>query len=66
VHASQVFRQLLQLRQPQVPLRLVPDGGHTMFTWRTLVPQLLSWMTPRLAGEVAAGRDGPRAARAVS
>jgi enterochelin esterase-like enzyme len=67
VHASQVFRQLLQLRQPQVPLRLVPDGGHTMFTWRTLVPQLLSWMTPRLANEAAdAGRSGPRAARAAS
>jgi S-formylglutathione hydrolase FrmB len=54
VHASQVFRQLLQLRQPQVPLRLVPGGGHTMFTWRFLLPQLLTWMTPRLAREAAA------------
>ena len=61
VHASQVFRQLLQLRQPQVPLSLVPGGGHTMFTWRLLLPQLLTWMTPRLAREAAAaGRSaGP-------
>ena len=67
VHASQVFRQLLQLREPQVPLRLVPGGGHTMFTWRILVPQLLSWMTPRLAREAAAaGRTAARPGRAVS
>jgi enterochelin esterase-like enzyme len=64
VHDSQVFRQLLQLRQPQVPLRLVPGGGHTMFTWRILVPQLLSWMTPRLAREAAAAdRAAARHAR---
>jgi enterochelin esterase-like enzyme len=66
VHASQVFRQLLQLREPQVPLRLVPGGGHTMFTWRILVPQLLSWMTPRLAREAAAGRTAARPGRAVT
>jgi enterochelin esterase-like enzyme len=70
IHASQVFRQLLQLRQPQVPLRLVSGGGHTMFTWRVLVPQLLSWMTPRLAREAAAadrtaGRAAARPSRAA-
>jgi enterochelin esterase-like enzyme len=54
IRTSQVFRQLLQLRQPDVPLRLVPGAGHTMFTWRVLVPQLLSWMTPRLARQAAA------------
>jgi len=24
-------------------------GGHSMFTWRGLVPPMLAWMTPRLA-----------------
>jgi hypothetical protein len=54
VHASQVFRQLLELRQPVVPFKVVPGGGHTMFTWRILLPQMLAWMTPRLANEAAA------------
>ncbi len=47
--AAQVFKQLLQLRQPTVQLKLVPGGGHSMFTWRVLVPPMLEWMTPKLA-----------------
>jgi enterochelin esterase-like enzyme len=67
VHASQVFRQLLELRQPQVPLSLVPGSGHTMFTWRILLPQLLTWMTPRLAREAAAaGRSTAQPGRPAS
>jgi enterochelin esterase-like enzyme len=54
VHSSQTFRQLLQLREPAVPFKVVPGGGHTMFTWRILLPQMLAWMTPRLASEAAA------------
>jgi enterochelin esterase-like enzyme len=46
---AQIFEQLLQTRQPSVVLKVVPGGGHTMFTWRALVPSLLEWMTPQLA-----------------
>jgi enterochelin esterase-like enzyme len=45
---AEVFTQLLQIRQPEVTLRAVQGGGHTMFTWRALMPPLLEWMTPRL------------------
>ncbi len=48
---ARIFRQLLQLRQPSVVLKLVP-GGHTMSTWRALVPPMLEWMTRRLATTV--------------
>ncbi|HUZ54327.1 MAG TPA: alpha/beta hydrolase-fold protein [Streptosporangiaceae bacterium] len=48
---AQIFRQLLQLRQPTVVLRLV-QGGHTMATWRALVPPMLEWMTRKLASNV--------------
>jgi enterochelin esterase-like enzyme len=51
---AQVFEQLLQTRQPGVLLKVVPGGGHTMFTWRALMPPLLEWMTPQLADQVAA------------
>ncbi|HEY5360395.1 MAG TPA: alpha/beta hydrolase-fold protein [Streptosporangiaceae bacterium] len=60
VRDSQSFRQLLQLREPVVPFSVV-RGGHTMFTWRILLPQMLAWMTPRLATEAAAA--DARAAR---
>jgi enterochelin esterase-like enzyme len=46
---AQIFEQLLQTRQPGVTLKVVPGGGHTMFTWRALMPSLLEWMTPQLA-----------------
>ena len=51
---AEVFEQLLQVRQPEVTLKMVRGGGHTMFTWRALMPSLLEWMTPRLAQEAAA------------
>jgi enterochelin esterase-like enzyme len=51
---AQVFEQLLQTRQPGVLLKVVAGGGHTMFTWRALMPPLLEWMTPQLADEVVA------------
>jgi enterochelin esterase-like enzyme len=49
---AQVFEQLLETRQPGVVLKVVAGGGHTMFTWRALMPPLLEWMTPQLADEV--------------
>jgi S-formylglutathione hydrolase FrmB len=55
--AAEVFRQLLQLRQPAVQLRLDPGGGHSMLTWRALLPPMLEWMTPRLATNVQLALD---------
>jgi hypothetical protein len=39
----------------------VPNGGHTMYTWRMLLPQMLAWMTPRLTSEAQAAGSGPPA-----
>ena len=58
---ARVFDQLLQIRQPRVTLRLVPGGGHSMFTWRSLASPMLAWMTPRLTAE--ADLRGGRAVR---
>jgi hypothetical protein len=46
----------------------VPGGGHTMFTWRALMPPLLEWMTPQLADNVAAAaaRQAHAARRAAT
>jgi enterochelin esterase-like enzyme len=65
---AQIFEQLLQTRQPGVVLKIVPGGGHTMYTWRALMPPLLEWMTPQLAGEVAAqqSRQAHAARRAAA
>jgi enterochelin esterase-like enzyme len=67
---AQIFDQLVQTRQPSVTLKIVPGGGHTMFTWRALMPSLLEWMTPQLASnesvlvqrQAAAARQARRAA----
>jgi enterochelin esterase-like enzyme len=61
LRASEVFRQLLQLREPSAALKVVPAGGHSMYTWRMLLPSMLDWMTPRLTREgLAASRaQGP-------
>ncbi|HTT53505.1 MAG TPA: alpha/beta hydrolase-fold protein [Streptosporangiaceae bacterium] len=42
------FQRLLIARQPLARLDIVPGGGHTMATWRALVPTMLEWMTPLL------------------
>jgi enterochelin esterase-like enzyme len=53
VRNALIFDQLVKLRQPGVTLQIVPGGGHTMLTWRKLLPGMLEWMTPRLARVVA-------------
>jgi enterochelin esterase-like enzyme len=60
---AQIFEQLVQTRQPGVVLKVVPGGGHTMFTWRSLIPPMLEWMTPQLAQNAAA--EQARQARAA-
>jgi enterochelin esterase-like enzyme len=52
--SAEFFQQLLEIRQPGVTLKIVPGGGHTMVTWRALIPPMLEWMTPQLASEVTA------------
>lgn len=58
LRSAQVFEQLLQIRQPGVTLRVVPGGGHTMFTWRALLPEMLKWMTSSLAAGDALTKTG--------
>jgi enterochelin esterase-like enzyme len=53
VRSAYVFGQLLQNRQPAVTEKLVPGGGHTMLTWRQLLPPMLEWMTQGLSQQVA-------------
>jgi hypothetical protein len=53
VHSAETFAQLLKLRQPGVTVKLVPDVGHTMLTWRALLPGMLQWMTTGLNQQVA-------------
>ena len=43
------FQRLLLARQPGVQLQVEPGGGHTMPTWRALMPPMLEWMTPKLS-----------------
>jgi S-formylglutathione hydrolase FrmB len=49
VTKAEIFQQLVQLRQPAVTLKIIPGGGHTMYTWRQLLAPMLQWMTPNLA-----------------
>jgi enterochelin esterase-like enzyme len=51
VGAAQDFRQLLQTRMVNVPLRVVPGGGHQASVWRAALGPMLSWMTRPLAGQ---------------
>jgi enterochelin esterase-like enzyme len=49
---AELFRQVLLLRQADVPLTLTAGGGHSMSTWRAEVPSMLKWMTQGLAQAV--------------
>ena len=49
VIAAETFRQLLQTRVADVPLMMVPDGGHQGSVWRAALGPMLRWMTPQLA-----------------
>src|SRR6185437_1331040 len=55
--------ELLRCRQPSVTLKLVPNGGHTMLTWRLLLPPMLQWMTKGLAQDDAYYNSAPARAR---
>jgi hypothetical protein len=40
------------LRDADVPLDIVPGGGHQATVWRAALTPMFDWMTPQLAQEV--------------
>jgi enterochelin esterase-like enzyme len=52
VQAAENFRQLLLTRVADVPLDIVPGGGHQASVWRAALTPMLEWMTPQLAMQV--------------
>jgi enterochelin esterase-like enzyme len=53
VQAAELFNQALLLRDADVPLMIVPGGGHQAMVWRAALTPMFDWMTPQLAKEVA-------------
>jgi S-formylglutathione hydrolase FrmB len=53
VQAAELFKQELLLRDADVPLVIIPGGGHQAMVWRGALTQMLDWMTPQLAHQVA-------------
>ena len=64
VQAAMNFRQLLLTRVANVPLDIVPGGGHQGSVWRAALDPMLKWMTPQLAQEAAKADEA--AARAAA
>jgi enterochelin esterase-like enzyme len=52
VQAAETFKQELVLRDADVPLDIVPGGGHQATVWRAALTPMLDWMTPQLATAV--------------
>jgi enterochelin esterase-like enzyme len=48
LQGTQIFVNLLHRFQPDLNPVIVPGGRHDFQSWRKALPQLLSWMTPRL------------------
>jgi enterochelin esterase-like enzyme len=57
------FRTLLLTRTTNVPLDIVPGGGHQASVWRAALGPMLTWMTPQLSAQ-AAKADAAAAAAA--
>lgn len=53
VTAAQNFRQLLLTRVANVPLVIIPGGGHQGSVWRAAFGPMLRWMTPQLTQAAA-------------
>ena len=73
VQAAELFKQELLLRDADVPLTIIPGGGHQATVWRAALTPMLDWMTPqlaeqvverRVAGEASQGRQGPQSRQA--
>jgi enterochelin esterase-like enzyme len=52
VQGAELFRQELLLRDADVPLDIVPGGGHEATVWRAALTPMFDWMTPQLAYQV--------------
>jgi enterochelin esterase-like enzyme len=48
VRAAEFFREMLMTRLANVPLDVVPGGGHQARVWRAALAPMLAWMTPQL------------------
>jgi enterochelin esterase-like enzyme len=48
VQAAEYFQQVLLTRVAQVPLMIVPGGGHQAIVWRAAEGPMLTWMTNNL------------------
>lgn len=48
------FVALLRKENPGTPLTITPQGAHNAVAWRSMIPLMLEWMTPRLAEAAAA------------
>jgi enterochelin esterase-like enzyme len=66
VQGAESFRQLLLTRDADVPLDIVPGGGHVATVWRSALGPMLEWMTPQLATEVQRFMANEAAARAAA
>jgi hypothetical protein len=54
VLAALSFVALLRKVNSPAPLTITPAGAHNAVAWRSMLPQMLDWMTPRLAQAAAA------------
>jgi hypothetical protein len=61
VQAAEYFQQVLLSRVAQVPLMIVPTGGHQAIVWRAAEGPMLTWMTNNLLTKDPL--PGPRAAK---
>jgi len=52
VRGAEFFRQQLLLRVANVPLVIIPGGGHQAKVWRAALTPMFDWMTPQLATEI--------------
>jgi enterochelin esterase-like enzyme len=52
VQAAEFFKQELTLRDADVPLVIIPGGGHQASVWRGALTPMFDWMTPQLAVSV--------------
>ena len=66
IATARQFQQLLQIRLVNVPLVIVPGGGHQGSVWRAALGPMFAWMTPQLAANAAkADRVAAEAAAAA-
>jgi Putative esterase len=63
VQNAELMLQGLKILQPRVTLTLMSGAGHTMATWRAVIPSMLEWMTRGLA-QAAAKNSAPARAYA--